>query len=44
MVTFADPVDGVPFTDPDGLDDRTLWLRARAGAQGAGDAVGHVAR
>jgi hypothetical protein len=31
MVTFADPVDGVPFTDPDGLDDRTLWLRAYNG-------------
>lgn len=27
MTVFADPVDGVPFTDADGLDDRTAWLR-----------------
>lgn len=31
MTVFVDPVDGVPFTDADGFDDRTLWLRAHNG-------------
>lgn len=35
MVTFADPIDGVPFTDADGLDARTAWLQARAAADAA---------
>lgn len=37
MTVFADPVDGVPFTDADGLDDRTLWLRAH---NGLGELIG----
>lgn len=28
---FRDPVPGVPFTDADGLDDRTAWLIAHLG-------------
>lgn len=38
MVTFADPVDATPFTDADGLDERTLWLRGHnpSGAELAG--------